>query len=553
MRKLFILTFFLSLFFHLSSQDRDLYSLMRGRNEFYFEFKTDLHKLTEISKIISIDKVSENNVVAYANNEEYENFLTLGISTTLLLPPSMSENHKMYDGKSRDEYEWNEYPTYEVYEAMMMEYADSYPEKCSLIELGTLESGRKLLIIRINNDVTSAKPKVLLTSTIHGDETTGFVMMLRLIDELLTKEGLPEVDRIRNNIDLFICPNANPDGTYRNGNNTVTGATRANAFGVDMNRNYPDCIEGMHPDDKDYALETELFMRLADEYQFTMSANYHGGAEVVNYPWDNNTMRHADELWWRTISRQYADLVHEKNPDYMTDRDNGVTNGADWYMINGSRQDYMNYYQQCREMTIECSSTKCPPASDLPLYWEYNRNSIYAFLNQVLFGIHGFVKDAENQEPLNATIRVLNHDYDYSMVESQLPYGDFYRPINAGTYTIEISSEGYVAKQETVVVRDNEKLVMDVNLDRLKSALDDCDSGDIEIVADYSENVIFIKTNKSFQKIKWELINVQGRIVRKSVGIGECIVVKLNGLDCGAYFLNVIIDDKQMGKKIVLR
>ena len=553
MRKLFILTFFLSLFFHLSSQDRDLYSLMRGRNEFYFEFKTDLHKLTEISKIISIDKVSENNVVAYANNEEYENFLTLGISTTLLLPPSMSENHKMYDGKSRDEYEWNEYPTYEVYEAMMMEYADSCPEKCSLIELGTLESGRKLLIIRINNDVTSAKPKVLLTSTIHGDETTGFVMMLRLIDELLTKEGLPEVDRIRNNIDLFICPNANPDGTYRNGNNTVTGATRANAFGVDMNRNYPDCIEGMHPDDKDYALETELFMRLADEYQFTMSANYHGGAEVVNYPWDNNTMRHADELWWRTISRQYADLVHEKNPDYMADRDNGVTNGADWYMINGSRQDYMNYYQQCREMTIECSSTKCPPASDLPLYWEYNRNSIYAFLNQVLFGIHGFVKDAENQEPLNATIRVLNHDYDYSMVESQLPYGDFYRPINAGTYTIEISSEGYVAKQETVVVRDNEKLVMDVNLDRLKSVLDDCDSGDIEIVADYSENVIFIKTNKSFQKIKWELINVQGRIVRKSVGIGECIAVKLNGLDCGAYFLNVIIDDKQMGKKIVLR
>ena len=553
MRKLFILTFFLSLFFHLSSQDCDLYSLMRDRNEFYFEFKADLHKLTEISKIVSVDKVSEDNVVAYANNDEYEKFLTLGIPTTLLVPPSMSESHKMYDGKNRDEYEWNEYPTYEMYEAMMMEYAESYPGKCSLIELGTLESGRKLLIIRINNDVISAKPKVLLTSTIHGDETTGFVMMLRLIDELLTKEGLPEVDGIRNNIDLFICPNANPDGTYRNGNNTVTGATRANAFGIDMNRNYPDCIDGMHPDDKGYALETELFMRLSDEYQFTMSANYHGGAEVVNYPWDNNTTRHADELWWRTISRQYADLAHEKNPDYMTDRDNGVTNGADWYMINGSRQDYMNYYQQCREVTIECSSTKCPPASDLPLYWEYNRNSIYAFLNQVLFGIHGFVKDAETQEPLSATIRILNHDCAYSIVESQLPYGDFYRPINSGTYTVEISSEGYVSKQETVVVRDNEKLVIDISLDRLKSSLDNRDSDVIEIVTDCSENVIFIKTNSPFRKIKWELINVHGQVVRKSVGIGECIDVKLNELDGGIYFLNVIIDGKQMGKKIVLR
>ena len=553
MRKLFILTFFLSLFFHLSSQDCDLYSLMRDRNEFYFEFKTDLHKLTEISKIVSVDKVSEDNVVAYANNDEYEKFLTLGIPTTLLVPPSMSESHKMYDGKNRDEYEWNEYPTYEMYEAMMMEYAESYPGKCSLIELGTLESGRKLLIIRINNDVISAKPKVLLTSTIHGDETTGFVMMLRLIDELLTKEGLPEVDGIRNNIDLFICPNANPDGTYRNGNNTVTGATRANAFGIDMNRNYPDCIDGMHPDDNDYALETELFMRLSDEYQFTMSANYHGGAEVVNYPWDNNTTRHVDELWWRTISRQYADLAHEKNPDYMTDRDNGVTNGADWYMINGSRQDYMNYYQQCREVTIECSSTKCPPASDLPLYWEYNRNSIYAFLNQVLFGIHGFVKDAETQEPLSATIRILNHDCAYSIVESQLPYGDFYRPINSGTYTVEISSEGYVSKQETVVVRDGEKVLMDVRLDRLANSLEDCVEGDIEIVTNLSENVIFIKTNSPFRKIKWELINVHGQVVRKSVGIGECIDVKLNELDGGIYFLNVIIDDKQMGKKIVLR
>ena len=432
MRKLFILTFFLSLFLNLSSQECDLYSLMRDRNEFYFEFKADLHKLTEISRIISIDKVSEDNVVAYANNDEYEKFLTLGIPTTLLLPPSMSE-HRMYDGKDRDEYEWNEYPTYEMYEMMMSGYVESYPDKCSLIELGVLDSGRKLLIIRINNDVSAAKPKVLLSSTIHGDETTGYIMMLRLIDELLTKEGFPEVDRIRNNVDLFICPNANPDGTYCNGNNTVTGATRANAFGFDLNRNYPDCVEGMHPDDNDYALETELFMRLADEYQFTMSANYHGGAEVVNYPWDNNTTRHADELWWRTISRQYADLAHEKNPDYMIDRNNGVTNGADWYMINGSRQDYMNYYQQCREVTIECSSTKCPPASDLPLYWEYNRNSIFAFLDQVLFGIHGTVKDAETQLPLNATIRILNHDYDYSMVESQQPYGDFYRPINAGT------------------------------------------------------------------------------------------------------------------------
>lgn len=551
MRKLFVLTLFVLGFFNLSSQDVALYSLMKERNEFYFQFECDIQRLAEISSLISIDKFDGCSVVAYANNKEYEKILTLGLETTLLTPPSMLENHNMYDGATRDKYEWNEYPTYEAYESMMIEYAKSYSDKCSLIELGTLESGRKLLIIRMNNGDLN-KPKVLLTSTIHGDETTGFVLMLRLIDELLTSEGSPEVDNVMNNVDLFICPNANPDGTYRKGNHTVKGATRSNAFGIDMNRNYPDRVEGEHPDGKDYAFETELFMSLADDYQFTMSANYHGGAEVVNYPWDNGTDTHVDDDWWQMISRQYADLAQCENPDYMTDRDNGITNGADWYMINGSRQDYMNYYEQCREITIECSNVKCPPSSDLPLYWKYNRNSIYALINQVLFGIHGTVKDAETYQPLKASVKILNHDKEYSMVESQLPYGDFYRPIKAGTYILEISADGYITKQEKVVVTDNEKVTLDVLLDKYGDSLEDCECDDVELVMDFTENIIFVKTKYS-QKIEWELINMQGQIVKKSCEIAENVEVNLCGFNRGIYIFNVLIDNKQIGKKIVVR
>ncbi len=551
MRKLFVLTLFVLGFFNLSSQDVALYSLMKERNEFYFQFECDIQQLAEISSLISIDKFDGCSVVAYANNKEYEKILTLGLETTLLTPPSMLENHNMYDGATRDKYEWNEYPTYEAYESMMIEYAKSYSDKCSLIELGTLESGRKLLIIRMNNGDLN-KPKVLLTSTIHGDETTGFVLMLRLIDELLTSEGSPEVDNVMNNVDLFICPNANPDGTYRKGNHTVKGATRSNAFGIDMNRNYPDRVEGEHPDGKDYAFETELFMSLADDYQFTMSANYHGGAEVVNYPWDNCTDTHVDDDWWQMISRQYADLAQCENPDYMTDRDNGITNGADWYMVNGSRQDYMNCYEQCREITIECSNVKCPPSSDLPLYWKYNRNSIYALINQVLFGIHGTVKDAETYQPLKASVKILNYDKEYSMVESQLPYGDFYRPIKAGTYILEISADGYITKQEKVVITDNEKVTLDVLLDKYGDSLEDCECDDVELVMDFTENIIFVKTKYS-QKIEWELINMQGQIVKKSCEIAENVEVNLCGFNRGIYIFNVLIDNKQIGKKIVVR
>lgn len=461
MKKIFTLLLLTIMSFSIFAQKDELHSLMKERNEFYFSFEiNDLQNLKDISNIISIDKVEGNNVIAYANNKQYENFLTLGIESELLTPPSMLEDHEMYDGRTRAGYEWDQYPTYEAYVAMMEEFAETYSEKCSLIELGTLPSGRKILVARINNGVTDRKPKFLYGSTIHGDETTGFIMMLRLIDLLLTREDLPEVKNILDNLDLFICPNANPDGTYHGGNNTVNGATRYNANGIDMNRNYPDPVDGAHPDNHAYATETEWFMQFAEDYQFTMAAHYHGGAELMNYPWDNNYERHADDAWWQLVSREYADLCQDaaqsSDPYYMTDEENGITNGADWYRIGGGRQDYMNYYQQCREVTIECSTTKCPPASQLPKFWEYNYNSIFAYMNQALYGIHGTVIDAETLEPIQATIEILNHDQNYSIVESQLPHGDFHRPIKAGTYTVEVKANGYYPVQHTVTVVDGE-------------------------------------------------------------------------------------------------
>lgn len=470
MRTIFALLFVVMFSWNTFAQESDFQSIMKERNEFYFSFEVDdVKMLSEIVKIVSVDNVSGNVVTAYANNRQYEEFLTLGLESTLLTPPSMLENHKMFDGRTRAEYGWDEYPTYEAYVAMMEEFAETYSENCSLIELGTLASGRKILMVRINNGVADGKPKFLYGSTIHGDETTGFIMMLRLIDILLTRQDLPEVQNIINNLDLFVCPNANPDGTYRSGNHTVNGATRYNAYGVDMNRNYPDPVDGAHPDYEDYALETQWFMKFAEDYQITMAAHYHGGAELMNYPWDNSYTRHADDAWWQLVSREYADLAqdaaHSTDPSYMTDEENGITNGADWYRIGGGRQDYMNYYRQCREVTIECSTVKCPSASQLPSFWNYNYDAIFAYMNQSLYGIHGTVKDAETKQGVHATIKILDHDQEYSVVETQLPLGDFHRPIKAGTYTVEVKAEGYYPSQHVVTVVDGETINLNVELE----------------------------------------------------------------------------------------
>ena len=450
---------------YAQKSQQELHQLMQERNEYYFTFNLNGNDdLNAIAHAISVDRIDGNVVTAYANNSDFANFQKLGYEVTLQTPPSLREEVAMWDGSNRAEYDWDSYPTYSAYEDMMFQFATDHPDKCEIITLGTLPSGRKIMIAHLNNGTSEGKPKFLYTSTIHGDETTGWIMMLRLIDYLLENPNEPEVQTVMENIDLFIGPNTNPDGTYHGGNNTVNGATRENANGVDMNRNYADPHGGPHPDGHAYQTETQWFMDFAAEIPFVMGANYHGGAEVMNYPWDNTYTLHADDAWYQLISHEYADECHKVNPNYMTDYNNGITNGAQWYMIGGGRQDYMNGYAQCRELTIECSNSKLPSGSQLPNFWNYNKASLFLYMNQCIYGIHGVVTDSITGEPLDATITISGHDDQYSVVESHLPVGDFHRPIKGGNWTVIVSKDGYCPKVIEVSVADYETVNLEVQL-----------------------------------------------------------------------------------------
>jgi len=444
---------------------QELNQLMQQRNEYYFTFNLNGNDdLNAIAHAISVDRVDGNVVTAYANNNDFANFQKFGYEVTLQTPPSLIEKVAMWDGSNRAEYDWDSYPTYTAYEDMMFQFATDHPDKCEIITLGTLSSGRKIMVAHLNNGTGEGKPKFLYTSTIHGDETTGWIMMLRLIDYLLENPNEPEVQTVMNNLDLYIAPNTNPDGTYHGGNNTVNGARRENANGVDMNRNYADPHGGAHPDGHEYQTETQWFMQFADEHAFVMGANYHGGAEVMNYPWDNTYTLHADDAWYQMISHEYADECHNHNSNYMMEYNNGITNGAQWYMIGGGRQDYMNGYAQCRELTIECSDTKLPNGNQLPNFWNYNKASLFLFMNQCIYGIHGVVTDSITGEPLEATVTISGHDDQYSIVGSHLPVGDFHRPIKGGSWSVIVSKDGYCPKIIDVTIADYETVNLNVQL-----------------------------------------------------------------------------------------
>ncbi len=467
-----IVFFLLFLSDFLSAQSNpDADSLFAQRQEAYISVSfQSVKELPELLKLLYVDEIRDHEVIAYVNRKQFEDLAQTGRTYKLLVPPSMQgEVPRMKNYKQiRESNDWDYYPTYDAYLAMMENFEDEYPDLCSIHTIGILPSGRKLLAARINPDPEAGgKPEFLYTAPIHGDELVGYILNLRLIDYLLSNYGTnPRVTNLVNNIDIWINPLANPDGTYKGGNNTVWGSTRTNANGVDLNRNYPDPEDGTNPDGNPHQPETLAFMEFAEDRNFVMSANHHSGAEVINYPWDTWSRLHADDDWWVLVSREYADTAqYFSPPGYLTDLNNGITNGYQWYSISGGRQDYMNYFHNCREVTSELSTVKKLPTNQLPAHWEYNYRSLLNYLEQSLFGIRGVITDSVTGNPIVAKVEIPNHDIDFSFVYSSLPAGNYHRPLKEGVYNLNVSAPGYKPKTiQSVQVTDRQTTVVDIEM-----------------------------------------------------------------------------------------
>lgn len=465
-------------------ESKSAQGMLRDRGEVHFKFSLPedepfRESISLLSDIVSIDNVRGNEITAYANAEQFGRFIDLNIDFEVLTPPSMIYRSILENASSsRNTDDWDYYPSYGEYIDMMYQFAQDYPNLCEVVNIGQSVNDRDLLFIHINDSlgVAQNEPEFMYTSTMHGDEVIGYVLMLRYIDYLLRNYGTdPEITNLVDNIDIWINPLANPDGAYATGNNSVYGATRNNANNVDLNRNYPDPEDGPHPDGNEYQSETVAFMDFAEEHDFVMSSNLHTGAEVVNYPWDTWAQLAADDDWWVYVSREYADTVHAYSPyGYFTDLNNGITNGYAWYSINGGRQDYMNYFHNCREMTLELSTIHMVPGSDLPLFWEYNYRSFNNYMKQSLNGFSGIVTNAVSGSPLQAKVFIENHEIDNSWVFSHLPIGNYNRQVKAGTYDVTFSAFGCYDKTiHDLTITDDANVVLNVELVPIGALLSD--------------------------------------------------------------------------------
>lgn len=415
---------------------------------------------------------------AYANEKEWKDFLSLGYHPIELPHPGSEHPHEMSDSPS-GVLEWDRYPTYQGYLAMMRQYATDYPTLCKLDTIGYSVQGRLLLALKISDNVGAREdePQFFYTSTMHGDETVGYVLLLRLADYLLTQYGQNTAEGMRvtnlvNNMEIWLNPLANPDGTYRlGGDTTVSNARRYNANGIDLNRNFPDRINDTVNTGTGRQAETRAFMEFARKHNFSLSANFHGGAQVVNYRYDNGTPSGTysispDDQWFIRLSRAYA----TPNPDLMSGGfTNGITNGCQWYAVFGGRQDWMYWWHGGRETTIELYSTKNPAGSLLPQRWLNNKESFLAYMEHALKGIRGIILDAETRSPLKARVDVI--DIVNAPVYSDSTVGDYHRLLLPGSYSLVASVAGYFPDTvRNIVVTDSLATRVDFTLHKIPSA-----------------------------------------------------------------------------------
>ena len=543
------------------SQISEVESCFKDKGEIYFSFQaSSIKQFNEISSLVSIDHGSSfTNAYAYANKQEFKAFLNLELDYKIEENPGFTfeDLNMLLSLDEKQMSDWDFYPSYEVYVEMMYAFEEEYPELCKVSSIGTTINGRELLVAKITDhlDAEEGEPRLLYTSSMHGDEITGFVLSLRLIDYLINNYGVNDrVTEIVNNVEIWINPLANPDGAYTNNNSTVYGATRYNANWVDLNRNYPDPEDGLHPDGNSYQSETLAFMEFADSCAFDISSNFHGGAEVANYPWDTWSQYPADYDWWIHVMHEYADLAQENSSsNYFTSFDDGVTNGYDWYEVNGGRQDYMNYEKHCREFTLELSDSKTPPGSQLPYYWDANYNSFLAYIEQSLYGLHGIVTDSISGEPLVAQILIENHDIDNSDVSSHLPIGDYHRYLASGSYDIIFSAEGYQSKTiSSVTVLNNETTVLDVQLAPIVVSVDESVLDAISIYPQPASDFIRIYgCPETITQIL--LIDSSGKIVKTiSNRHKKSIYISKDNLPSGTYMLDFKSVSYEFQKSIIL-
>lgn len=338
------------------------------------------------------------------------------------------------------------YPSFEQVEAKLKTLHKNYPQQTQLISVGKSVRGKDLYFLKISKNPASDQklPEFKYISSMHGDEITGRELMISLAGDLLAQYGKDsKITELIDNTEIYIMPSMNPDGSELH--------QRFNANNADLNRDFPDFTSDPNNTPEGRQIETAAIMKFQADRNFALSANFHGGSEVVNYPWDTTDAPHPFDSLLKELSLSYAQLV----PYIFQSREfrQGITNGFAWYEVNGGMQDWSDFYYHDLQFTVELSDMKWPDYNKIPAYYQDNKAALIQFIKNIHQGAGFYFKETPDMTGSVSISKAGKNLGDYSF-----NHGEFYRVLEPGLYDFEVkNSDGKTIKFTTSVKTDEIK------------------------------------------------------------------------------------------------
>ena len=199
--------------------------------------------------------------------------------------------------------------------------------------------------------------------------------------------------------------------------------------------------------------ETKAIMKWVLENPFVLSLILHGGAAGAFYPYDDGISKPfvslgskdaskmgypsftPDNQVMKFLANAYASNhldMHLGKPCRQMSFKDGIGNGAEWYPLSGSMNDFNYIFSNAFEVTVELTCCKKPHQSQLPLEWKKNKNSLVEYMKQAHIGIKGIVTDKTGRRFSGAEIIVVGNNKKIVSTDR----GEYWRLLMPGRYRV---------------------------------------------------------------------------------------------------------------------
>lgn len=377
------------------------------------------------------------------------------------------------------------YPSLEELNTRMQTIADEYPLIVRLYDLtdeynmnSTFE-GRHLYALKISDNVGVDEDEhdILIVSNHHAREVVTPLIAFNAIDQLTAKYGVDDrITELVNNNEIWIAPNWNPDGY--NHCYTTDAMWRKNrrifnnGTGVDQNRNYPHLWDGLHsgstnPSSQIYKgpspasePETQTMIAFATDQVFEKMLDFHSsGREVL---WGFYNPSHPFDAWLQNEAELLANNCGYTGPG-NTRKPSADGENYHWHLANTGSYSFL-----CETHTqfIPSYTSALAEANQL---W----SGILWFIEKEI-PLSGHIKDNVTGDPILANIEIAGIHYITDEINiSMEPFGAYHLFIPPGEYDISFSAEGYITKEEHIIVLDGEVNIVEVEMTKTGTFIDD--------------------------------------------------------------------------------